>query len=351
MALVDDGFGYSHSFEEKSWGEVKKGYCHFQNGDIGIAKISPCFENRKSTIFSALPNGIGAGTTELTILRGTLVDCRFFLYLFQSEWYLCEGTKNFKGVVGQQRVNKEIFTTLLIPLPPLAEQHRIVTEIERWFAVIDELEKNGDDLKTAVEQTKKKVLDLAIRGKLVPQNPNDEPASELLKRLGVSSDNRPYENVPMGWKTCSLEDITDYEQPQKYIVSSANYADIYKTPVLTAGKSFIIGYTNEHNGVFTNLPVIIFDDFTTESKYVNFPFKVKSSAIKILKVKECADPKFVAYFMSVTRLIGKTHKRYWISEYCKLRISLPPLAEQHRIVAKIEEIYSQLDAIESSLKV
>jgi type I restriction enzyme S subunit len=105
MACVDDGFGYAHSFETRLWGEIRKGYSHFQNGDIGIAKISPCFENRKSTIFYDLPNGIGAGTTELTVLRGYFVNTEFYLYLFQSEWYIFEGTKEFKGVVGQQRVN------------------------------------------------------------------------------------------------------------------------------------------------------------------------------------------------------------------------------------------------------
>ena len=109
MACVDNGFGYSHTFETRVWKEIRKGYSHFQNGDIGIAKISPCFENRKSTIFYDLPNGIGAGTTELTVLRGHCVNTEFYLYLFQSEWYIFEGTKEFKGVVGQQRVNKEIF--------------------------------------------------------------------------------------------------------------------------------------------------------------------------------------------------------------------------------------------------
>ena len=88
--------------------------------------------------------------------------------------------------------------------------------------------------------------------------------------------------MPEGWTVSTLEEIIDYEQPQAYIVQSTDYKSQYKIPVLTAGKSFIIGYTNESEGVFTNLPVIIFDDFTTDSKFVDFPFKVKSSAMKIL---------------------------------------------------------------------
>ena len=130
--------------------------------------------------------------------------------------------------------------------------------------------------------------------------------------------------MPEGWCFCTLEDIVDYEQPQAYIVQTTDYSDLYNTPVLTAGKSFVIGYTNEQDGICDNIPVIIFDDFTTDSKYVDFPFKVKSSAMKILHVRDGVNIKYVAFFMSVTRLIGETHKRYWISEYSKVVIPLPP---------------------------
>lgn len=139
MELVSAGFGYSHSFVERKWSDVKKGYCHFQNGDIGIAKISPCFENRKSTIFYNLPNNVGAGTTELVILRGEKVCIEFYLFVFQSSWYLSEGTKYFKGVVGQQRVKKDIFTTLKIPLPPLSEQIIIAQKIREIFETLDKI--------------------------------------------------------------------------------------------------------------------------------------------------------------------------------------------------------------------
>ena len=133
MSLVEDGFSGRHYFEIRNWGQVKKGFSQFQNGDIGIAKISPCFENLKSVIFEKLPNGNGAGTTELTILRSLGVYSKFYLYLFKSWWYISEGTKYFKGVVGQQRVNKEIFTDLIVPVPPINEQKRIAEEIERCF--------------------------------------------------------------------------------------------------------------------------------------------------------------------------------------------------------------------------
>ena len=352
MTCVDDGFSGNHSFEERIWKEVKKGYCHFQNGDIGVAKISPCSENLKSTIFQNLPNNYGAGTTELVILRPINVCAKFYLYLFKSKWYIDEGTKYFKGVVGQQRVHKGIFTDLQIPLPPLAEQQRIITEIERWFSLIDIIENDKDNLQATIKQAKSKILDLAIHGKLIPQDPNDEPAIDLLKRINpdfTPCDNGHYKQLPQGWTVCRLEQITDYEQPTAYIVKSTTYDNSYSIPVLTAGKSFIIGYTNETTGIYSNIPCIIFDDFTTDSKLVDFPFKVKSSAMKILKVHKAIEIDYVAMFMSITRLIGDTHKRYWISEYSRLEIPIPPKAEQKRIIETVCEIFTQIDKIMEGL--
>ncbi len=155
--------------------------------------------------------------------------------------------------------------------------------------------------------------------------------------------------MPSGWSICRLEDIVDYEQPQAYIVNSTDYSDDYPTPVLTAGKSFIIGYTNETDGICYNLPVIIFDDFTTDSRFVDFPFKVKSSAMKILRVKEAINIQYVCFYMSITRLIGDTHKRYWISEYAKLPIPIPPKAEQERIVHIVTDLFNKLDNIIAEL--
>ena len=145
------------------------------------------------------------------------------------------------------------------------------------------------------------------------------------------------------------ECIAHYQNlPTDYIVNSTNYDNNYPIPVLTAGKSFIIGYTNDIEGIYSKLPCIIFDDFTTDSKFVDFPFKVKSSAMKLLQVKHM-EVEYVAMFMSITRLIGDTHKRYWISEYSKLLIPIPPYAEQKRIVAAVHKVFTQIDTIMESL--
>ena len=259
---------------------------------------------------------------------------------------------NLAGSTNQKELYIGVLSDLSFPLPPLAEQQRIVTEIEKWFSLIDQIEQGKDDLHSIVKQTKSKILDLAIHGELVPQDPNDEPAIELLKRINPSftpCDNGHYPQLPDGWCKCRLEDIVEYEQPQAYIVNSTDYDDRYLTPVLTAGKSFVIGYTNETEGIYQNTPCIIFDDFTTDSKLVDFPFKVKSSAMKILKVADDIEIEYVAMFMNITRLIGDTHKRYWISEYSKLCVPIPPKEEQKRIINAANAMFEKLDAIIESL--
>ena len=154
--------------------------------------------------------------------------------------------------------------------------------------------------------------------------------------------------MPGGWAVCRLNDVLEYEQPTKYIVKTTDYSENYITPVLTAGKSFVIGYTDEKNGICTDLPAIIFDDFTTDSRYVDFPFKVKSSAMKILR-SQYADLKYLIYYMQTIECNHTTHKRYWISDFSQKIVALPPLAEQCRIVIAIEKTFEFLNEIAENL--
>jgi len=154
-----------------------------------------------------------------------------------------------------------------------------------------------------------------------------------------------------GWTEYPLGELLQYEQPTAYIVESTDYSDEYKTPVLTAGKTFILGYTDETEGIYDALPVIIFDDFTTASQYVNFKFKVKSSAMKILTANaDLVLPKFIFYRMQIIKFDASTHKRYWIQHYSKIKVKIPSIPEQERIIAHIEELFSQLDASVNKLK-
>jgi len=142
MPLISDGFSNVHTSEVKKWENIKKGYTHFCNEDIGIAKITPCFENRKSVIFNNLKNGVGAGTTELYILRNnkTLSFNKYIFWFIKTQEFINNGIKAFTGAVGQQRISRDFIENTLIPLPPLAEQYRIVQKIETYFSFLDTIE-------------------------------------------------------------------------------------------------------------------------------------------------------------------------------------------------------------------
>ena len=354
MALVEDGFSGNHFYEERTWKDVNRGYCHFQNGDIGVAKISPCFENRKSTIFNNLPNNYGAGTTELVILRPIKVYAKFYLYLFKSDWYLKEGTKYFKGVVGQQRVHKEIFTDLHIPLPPFAEQCRIVAEIERWFALIDQIEQDKSDLQTVIKQAKDKILDLAIHGKLVPQDPNDEPASELLKRINpkveITCDNGHYPQLPDSWTIvpmqmlCSLADgekVDGKEMPNldvKYLRGEREFK-ILKSGKYVSANSLLILVDGENSGEVFRTPIEGY----------------QGSTFKQLNINEnmCAD-----YLLHVINLhrkalcenkVGSAIPHLNKKLFKTIEVPVPPYNEQTRIVGAINSALSRLYAIMENL--
>ncbi|MFA5935266.1 MAG: restriction endonuclease subunit S [Patescibacteria group bacterium] len=152
------------------------------------------------------------------------------------------------------------------------------------------------------------------------------------------------------WETKKLGDLLDYEQPTPYLVKNTDYSDSHSIPVLTAGKTFILGYTAEETGVFQNLPTIIFDDFTTAMKYVDFPFKAKSSAMKMLVPKnKDVNLKFVFAKMQLIDFKLGDHKRYWISEYQNIEIATPKPDEQTAIASTLSDMDTEIEKLESQL--
>ncbi len=229
MPCVADGYRNEHTFEEKKWGEIKKGFTHFSNGDIGVAKITPCFQNRKSVIFRNLINGVGAGTTELSIVRvvnETLLR-EYLLWFFKSEHFISNGIKSFTGTAGQQRIHKDYLSECPISLPPLAEQKRIVAKIEELLPLIDRYEQAWTKLEAFNKRfpgdMQKSLLQLAIQGKLVPQRPEEGTGEELYQQIQakkaklikdgkikkekplpeITEDKVPFE-IPESWKWVHL---------------------------------------------------------------------------------------------------------------------------------------------------
>ena len=216
-------------------------------------------------------------------------------------------------------IDQNVLAKCPVYLPSIKEQTAIATALSDIDALIGELDK----LIAKKQGIKQATMQQLLTGK---------------KRLAGFSG---------AWEVKRLGELLDYEQPTKYLVSSTEYNDHNNVAVLTAGKSFVLGYTNEEHGIFQNLPVIIFDDFTTTSKYVDFPFKVKSSAMKMLKPKnEQVNLKFLFEKIQTIRFLLNDHKRYWISEYQKLEIELPTIEEQTAIATILSDMDAEINALQ-----
>ena len=229
MPLVTTSYHGEHGDEPRNWGEIKKGYSHFANGDVGLAKITPCFENSKAAVFRNLRNGIGAGTTELHVARplSSAINPYFLLLFLKSPRFLTEGEKVMTGSAGQKRVPKDYFSETPLPLPPAEEQHRIVQKVDELMALCDRLEQQTSDqleahetlvdtllgtltqsenateltdnwarlaahfdtlftTEQSIDKLKQTILQLAVMGRLVEQDAGDEPVGNLRQRIAMT---------------------------------------------------------------------------------------------------------------------------------------------------------------------
>ena len=187
MEAISAVYGSDYHYYERKWKEIKSGFTQFADGDIAFAKITPCFQNRKSAVFSNLPNGIGAGTTELKVLRpyGETINRFYTLYFLESPYFIDEAT--FKGTANQQRIVVGYLENKLFPLPPIEEQRRIAGKIAEVLPIADrygEIQTKLDNLNVELKNIlKKSVLQEAIQGKLVPQIEAEGTAQELLEQI------------------------------------------------------------------------------------------------------------------------------------------------------------------------
>ncbi|EGO2728145.1 restriction endonuclease subunit S [Enterococcus faecalis] len=220
-------------------------------------------------------------------------------------------------------LNKQIVSDVIILSPSKEEQIRIGAFFKRLDYAITLHQRKSDQLK----ELKKAYLQVMF----VSMNTKNNKVPKLR-----------FANFKGEWEQCKLGNILNYEQPTKYIVKTTNYDDKFNIPVLTAGQSFILGYTNELDGVkdvSKENPVIIFDDFTTGSHYVDFPFKVKSSAIKLLTVvHERNDFYFVYRILKNIKYSPQGHERHWISKYSVFDINMPRFEEQRKIGNFIKQL-------------
>lgn len=169
MEKIAPGFVNKYSFDVQPWCKAKKGHTQFADGDVAFAKISPCFENRKSMLLNNLPNGIGGGTTELVILRQSSMNPQYTFWFISQERFIRGGVATYSGTVGQQRISMDYVRTYPIPVPPLSEQQRIVDRIESLFSKLDEAKQKAQDALDSFETRKAAILHKAFTGELTAQ--------------------------------------------------------------------------------------------------------------------------------------------------------------------------------------
>ena len=272
----------------------------------------------------------------LTLIKcSKKIESEFIKLLLNTNYYRYLATRDQFAGGGVQNLNVQMVKDYPIPVPPLLEQKKIAQILSTWDQAISATEQL---IKNSQEQ-KKALMQQLLTGK-----------KRLLDENGVKFSDE--------WQRIELGLLLDYQQPTPYLVESTAYSDSYETPVLTAGKTFILGYTNESSGIYQDqLPVIIFDDFTTDSKYVNFPFKAKSSAMKILTAKKGVSIKFVFEAMQMLQFTVGGHQRHWISIFSNLVIPLPNKKEQQQIAEvlsladqEIETLQKKLDCLQQEKK-
>ncbi|MEY0234848.1 restriction endonuclease subunit S [Providencia manganoxydans] len=288
---------------------------------------------RGSMLWNKIPVGIAtramAFNQDVKCIKADTkkVDVRFLLYWFLAKEKHLLGMVTGTGI-GAGKLDTSELQSLDIYLPCLSEQKKIAKILSTWDKAISTTEK----LIATSQQQKKALMQQLLTGK---------------KRLVNPETGKVFDG---DWKKVELGKLLDYKQPTPYLVKSTEYSDEYPTPVLTAGKTFILGYSNEDFGIFSEeLPVIIFDDFTTASKFVNFPFKAKSSAMKILIAKDGVSIKYVYEAMQVLNYPVGGHQRHWISIFANLVIELPEPEEQQKIAAVLTNADKEIELLQAKL--
>ena len=434
MDLVTTAFDGRHGQEVKPWSSVKKGYTHFADGDVAVAKITPCFENGKAAVFSGLEGGVGAGTTELHVARPFTEEVvrRYLLIYLKSPVFLRVGEAKMTGTAGQKRLPKDFFAFNPLPLPPAAEQHRIVAKVDELMALCDKLEAQQADALEAhktlvttvlgaltkatekesfdtawtriaehfdilfttewsVDQLKQTILQLAVVGRLVQQNANEETnllvyeknASDSARMVRERKVNRPKQfvdfvglddlrrGIPQHWQWVRLGDITKVVRggsprpagdPKFYggdipflkvadvTRKTGKFVEGFKATITEAGLKKTRLITNRtvllsNSGATLGIPAICDFDTTFNDGIAAF----------IELSEEVFDEFLYCYLASLSKWYLDVASRGQGQPNLNTDIikatwfPLPPIDEQRIIVAKVDELLNICDHLKSAI--
>lgn len=436
MPMISADYGIENQHEARQWREIKKGYTHFAEGDVGLAKITPCFENGKSTVFRNLTGGFGSGTTELHVLRPLLVSGDYVVLFLKSPQFIETGISRMTGTAGQKRVSTEYFTSSPFPLPPLAEQHRIVAKVDELMALCDRLEEARKEREAArdrltaaslvrlnapdpdpatftnharfaldniasltsrlrqIAQLRATIIELATRGKLSAQDAGDTPPTKALEAISetrdamlraktlrrekplpaINPDELPFQ-APASWVWARLGDVAVFTQ---YGTSLKAEQTTTGVPVLTMGNiqsgAVVSAKEKRIPSQCSELPELYLQKFDLLYNRTNSPELVGKTGI-YLGDDDCVT--FASYLIRLRFAVDHTSPQFinlamnapgfrisQIAPHIKqqtgqanvngtamksMLIALPPIEEQRRIVAKVDELMALCDQLEASL--
>ena len=380
MTAINDGYSNGYNPLVKSWNEIRSGFTHFADSDVIFAKITPCFQNRKSAVVKGLTNGIGAGTTELYVLRsyGKYINEKYLLYFVKNQQFILDGMATMKGTAGQQRISRNFVINYLLPLPPFAEQKRIVEKLDALLSQVDELAKDERELveleETFPRRMRNSLLQAAIQGKLTEQLPSDGNARDLLKKIRaekvkliaakkkkaekplppVTDDEIPFD-LPDNWCWCRLGEICNYGTNETISPDAmergkllVDLEDIEKDSGKLINRKFFDGNNaNSSKNVFRCgqvlfgklrvylNKVIVADNngyCSSEILPLDFGQNILSRYAQIVLMS----PMFISYATACS--YGTKMPRLGTTAGQLALFPLPPLSEQKRIVERLEEL-------------
>ncbi|MDO8873189.1 MAG: restriction endonuclease subunit S [Methanoregula sp.] len=423
MTLIPVGYKKPAQQEIKKWGEIKTGFTHFADNDVVMAKITPCFQNGKSVVLKNLKNGVGAGTTELHVFRTikNLMNPEYVLLFLKTPEFLETGIRRMTGSAGQKRVPNEYFSETSFPLPPLAEQSRIVAKVDRFMTICDKLEtqqqqeragclrlgtaslaglQNAEspeefgrqwaqvcdafdlilDCPENVAVLRQTILQLAVQGRLVRQEPGDKPAGKLVEKIrkekerlvkeGKIKREKPLENikeilhkVPDAWQLCQLGEISEIimgnSPPGDTYNSYGDGVPLINEPTefskLPLGKTIISQYTTQPTKfcMENDLLICVRGATTGRTNIAGFDACIGRgvAVIRSPLIQSYLNMFILTKAQQILDMgTGSTFPSISQNDLLTIPVPLPPLAEQHRIVEKVDALMALCDALEVRLK-
>ena len=390
MNLIEAGYKNKYCYEKRLWKNVKSSFTHIKKGDLGIAKITPCFQNRKSAIFDDLINEYGAGTTEINIIRKIIKNfsMKYLLWFVKTEYFINGGVKSFTGTAGQQRINKDYLKMVLIPLPPLAEQKRIVEKLDNVLANIDELKANEEKLsilqKNFPDKLKKSILQSAIQGKLTEQLATDDNVEDLLQAIKeekerlikekkikkqkplpeITEDEIPF-TIPENWKWVRLGEIVSIlgdglhgtpiydESGEYYFINGNNLLEEKIIIKSTTKKVSQIEYEKYKKNLNKDTMLVSINGTIGNVAFYDNEKVMLGKSVCYFNLLKNVNKKYLKYIFYSVYFIkyvnkmatGSTIKNLSLKAMNLFIIPLPPLAEQKRIVEKLDKLLADIEEL------